>query len=159
MVVTGSRLQAVKYKLSFDGYIEKKGYDDIRCLVAFSGEVTDDKAPTVTYTEVQMNDGIKEGELPEKFASDAYQVLLVANKYQTGFDQPLLSAMYVDKRLSGIQAVQTLSRLNRMERRQDHLRPRLRQRAGGHPGVVPGLLRDHDHRRRGGPSAALRSPA
>ena len=114
MVVTGSRLQAVKYKLSFDGYIQKMGYPDIHCLVAFSGEVTDDKASTVTYTEVGMNDGIKEGELPEKFASDAYQVLLVANKYQTGFDQPLLSAMYVDKRLSGIQAVQTLSRLNRM---------------------------------------------
>lgn len=114
MVVTGSRLQAVKYKLSFDGYIDKMGYSDIRCLVAFSGEVTDDKAPGVTYTEVGMNEGIKEGELPEKFASDAYQVLLVANKYQTGFDQPLLSAMYVDKRLSGIQAVQTLSRLNRM---------------------------------------------
>jgi len=114
MVVTGSRLQAVKYKLSFDGYIQDKGYKDIHCLVAFSGEVTDDKAPTVTYTEVGMNDGIKETELPERFASDAYQVLLVANKYQTGFDQPLLCAMYVDKRLSGIQAVQTLSRLNRM---------------------------------------------
>lgn len=116
MVVTGSRLQAVKYKLSFDGYIEKMGYCDIRCLVAFSGEVADDKAPGVTYTEVGMNEGIKEAELPETFASDAYQVLLVANKYQTGFDQPLLSAMYVDKRLSGIQAVQTLSRLNRMAR-------------------------------------------
>jgi len=90
------------------------GYQNIRCLVAFSGEVTDDLAPTVTYTEVGMNDGIKEGELPERFASDAYQVLLVANKYQTGFDQPLLCAMYVDKRLAGIQAVQTLSRLNRM---------------------------------------------
>ncbi len=114
MVVTGSRLQAVKYKLSFDGYIQKMGYTNIRCLVAFSGEVTDNDAPSVTYTEVGMNDGIKESELPMKFASDAYQVLLVANKYQTGFDQPLLCAMYVDKRLSGIQAVQTLSRLNRM---------------------------------------------
>lgn len=113
MVVTGSRLQAVKYKLSFDGYLQRKGYDDIRCLVAFSGEVEDPAAPGVTYTEVQMNKGIKESELPEKFASDAYRVLLVANKYQTGFDQPLLVAMYVDKRLSGIQAVQTLSRLNR----------------------------------------------
>ena len=114
MVVTGSRLQAVKYKLSFDGYIQTKGYDDIRCLVAFSGEVTDPKVPGVTYTEVGMNRDIKESELSEKYASDAYQVLLVANKYQTGFDQPLLCAMYVDKRLSGIQAVQTLSRLNRM---------------------------------------------
>ena len=116
MVVTGSRLQAVKYKLSFDGYIQKKGYQNIRCLVAFSGEVADNKAPNVKYTEVGMNGGIKESELPEKFASDAYQVLLVANKYQTGFDQPLLCAMYVDKRLSGIQAVQTLSRLNRTAR-------------------------------------------
>jgi len=114
MVVTGSRLQAVKYKLSFDGYIDKHGYKDIRCLVAFSGEVADDAAPGVTYTEAAMNDGIKEGELPARFDSDAYQVLLVANKYQTGFDQPRLCAMYVDKRLSGIQAVQTLSRLNRM---------------------------------------------
>ncbi len=114
MVVTGSRLQAVKYKLSFDGYIQARGYQDIRCLVAFSGEVQDDEAPAVTYTEVGMNDGIKEAELPGRFASDDYRVLLVANKYQTGFDQPLLSAMYVDKRLSGIQAVQTLSRLNRM---------------------------------------------
>ena len=113
MVVTGSRLQAVKYKLSFDGYLEEKGYKDIRCLVAFSGEVKDDDAPGVTYTEAQMNQGIPEAGLPDKFASDAYQVLLVANKYQTGFDQPLLCAMYVDKRLGGIQAVQTLSRLNR----------------------------------------------
>ncbi|MCD4748581.1 MAG: hypothetical protein K8R59_04330, partial [Thermoanaerobaculales bacterium] len=113
---TGSRLQAIKYKLSFDSYIKDKGYTDVRCLVAFSGEVPDDKAPSVTYTEPQMNDGIRETELPSKFASDAYQVLIVANKYQTGFDQPLLCAMYVDKRLSGIQAVQTLSRLNRQRR-------------------------------------------
>ncbi|MEQ8982496.1 MAG: type I restriction endonuclease [Deltaproteobacteria bacterium] len=116
MVVTGSRIQAVKYKLSFDGYISKKGYADIRCLVAFSGSVTDPDAPGVEYTEPQMNEGISETELPERFASRAYQVLLVANKYQTGFDQPLLCAMYVDKRLSGIQAVQTLSRLNRTAR-------------------------------------------
>jgi type I restriction enzyme R subunit len=61
-----------------------------------------------------MNGGVKEKELPEKFASSEYQVLLVAEKYQTGFDQPLLHTMYVDKRLAGIQAVQTLSRLNRM---------------------------------------------
>jgi len=78
MVVTGSRHQAVKYKLSFDGYIQKKGYTNIRCLVAFSGEVTDDDAPGVTYTEVQMNGGIKEIELRDKFASDGHQVLLVA---------------------------------------------------------------------------------
>ena len=79
-----------------------------------------------------MNDGIKEKELPGKFAGDDYQVLLVAEKYQTGFDQPLLHTMYVDKRLSGVQAVQTLSRLNRIAPGQGgHLRPRLRQRPRG----------------------------
>ena len=113
MVVTGSRLEAIRYKQSFDDYIRDKRYD-IRTLVAFSGTVHDDKLPDVTYTEEQMNDGIREKELPEKFATPEYQVLLVAEKYQTGFDQPLLHTMYVDKRLSGIQAVQTLSRLNRM---------------------------------------------
>jgi type I restriction enzyme R subunit len=112
MVVTGSRLEAVRYKQSFDGYIKKKGYS-IKTLVAFSGAVTDDKLPGVEYTEVKMNDGIQVKELPEKFATQEYQVLLVAEKYQTGFDQPLLHTMYVDKRLAGIQAVQTLSRLNR----------------------------------------------
>jgi type I restriction enzyme R subunit len=112
MVVTGSRLEAVRYKQSFDDYIEKKGYA-IKTLVAFSGTVTDDKLREVEYTEVQMNGGIREKELPEKFATQEYQVLLVAEKYQTGFDQPLLHTMYVDKRLAGIQAVQTLSRLNR----------------------------------------------
>jgi len=113
MVVTGSRLHAVKYKLSFDKYIEEKGYKDIKSLVAFSGTVTDPDFPEKQYTEVSMNNGIKEAELPEKFDSEEYQILLVAEKYQTGFDQPLLHTMYVDKRLSGIQAVQTLSRLNR----------------------------------------------
>jgi type I restriction enzyme R subunit len=112
MVVTGSRLEAVRYKQSFDRYIQEKGYA-IRSLVAFSGAVQDDKLPDVTYTEEQMNLGIREKELPERFASAEYQVLLVAEKYQTGFDQPLLHTMYVDKRLAGIQAVQTLSRLNR----------------------------------------------
>ena len=113
MLVTGSRLQAVKYKLAFERYLKEKGYGDIRCLVAFSQEVKDDELPGVSYTEVKMNSGIKESELPTRFASDQYQLLIVADKYQTGFDQPLLVAMYVDKRLSGIQAVQTLSRLNR----------------------------------------------
>ena len=112
MVVTGSRLEAVRYKQSFDEYIRKKGYA-IKTLVAFSGTVVDDKLPGVEYTEVQMNSGLREKELPEKFATQEYQVLLVAEKYQTGFDQPLLHTMYVDKRLAGIQAVQTLSRLNR----------------------------------------------
>jgi type I restriction enzyme R subunit len=112
MVVTGSRIEAVRYKQSFDRYIQEKGYP-IKTLVAFSGIVQDDKLVDVTYTEEKMNLGIREKELPEKFATYEYQVLLVAEKYQTGFDQPLLHTMYVDKRLAGIQAVQSLSRLNR----------------------------------------------
>ncbi len=113
MVVTGSRLEAVRYKQSFDRCIREKGYA-IKSLVAFSGTVVDDRLAGVTYTEPGMNDGISEKELPERFASQEYQVLLVAEKYQTGFDQPLLHTMFVDKRLAGIQAVQTLSRLNRV---------------------------------------------
>jgi type I restriction enzyme R subunit len=113
MAVTGSRLEAVRYKQSFDRYIKEKGYP-IKTLVAFSGKVQDDKLVDVTYTEEGMNEGIREKQLPEKFATQEYQVLLVAEKYQTGFDQPLLHTMYVDKRLAGIQAVQTLSRLNRI---------------------------------------------
>ena len=113
MVVTGSRLEAVRYKQSFDRYIQEQGYA-IKSLVAFSGTVVDDKLEGVTYTEPGMNHGISEKELPEKFATHEYQVLLVAEKYQTGFDQPLLHTMFVDKRLAGIQAVQTLSRLNRV---------------------------------------------
>jgi len=113
MVVTGSRLEAVRYKQSFDRYINEKGYH-IKSLVAFSGTVTDDDIKDVTYTEEGMNLGVREKELPEVFATEEYQVLLVAEKYQTGFDQPLLHTMYVDRRLAGIQAVQTLSRLNRI---------------------------------------------
>jgi len=112
MVVTGSRLEAVRFKQSFDRYIREKQYP-IKTLVAFSGTVQDDKVHDVSYTEEAMNAGIREKELPEKFATQEYQVLLVAEKYQTGFDQPLLHTMYVNKRLAGIQAVQTLSRLNR----------------------------------------------
>jgi type I restriction enzyme R subunit len=113
MVVTGSRLEAVRYKQSFDRYIKAKGYP-IKSLVAFSGTVLDDEVADLTYTEEGMNHGIREKELPEKFGTQEYQVLLVAEKYQTGFDQPLLHTMYVDKRLAGIQAVQKLSRLNRI---------------------------------------------
>jgi type I restriction enzyme, R subunit len=112
MVVTSSRLHAVRYKQAFDRYIAANGYD-IGVLVAFSGVVKDPDFDDLDLTEVGMNKGIKEKELPDKFDSDQFQVLLVANKYQTGFDQPLLHTMYVDKRLSGVQAVQTLSRLNR----------------------------------------------
>lgn len=113
MVVTSSRLHAVRYKQAFDKYIAEKGYEGIKALVAFSGTVQDPDIPGKEYTEVGMNKGIKGKELPERFDSSEYQVLLVAEKYQTGFDQPLLHTMYVDKRLAGIQAVQTLSRLNR----------------------------------------------
>lgn len=116
MVVTGSREHAVRYKLGFDKYIKDKGYTDVKSLVAFSGEIMLKEFADKKFTEVSMNNGIKESELPEKFNSEEYQVLLVAEKYQTGFDQPLLHSMYVDKRLSGIQAVQTLSRLNRTTR-------------------------------------------
>lgn len=114
MVVTGSRLAAVKYKLAFDRYIRDNGYEGIRSLVAFSGTVEDPEDPGSAYTEVAMNDGLAESELPEAFEGDDYRVLLVAEKYQTGFDQPLLQTMYVVKKLAGVQAVQTLSRLNRM---------------------------------------------
>lgn len=112
MVVTGSRLEAVRYKQAFDRTIQEKGYP-IKSLVAFSGTVEDDKIADKSYTEVEMNGGLKEKELPDTFAKPEFRVLLVAEKYQTGFDQPLLHTMYVDKRLAGIQAVQTLSRLNR----------------------------------------------
>ena len=118
MVVTSSRLHAVRYKLAFDRYLERQGYTDIRPLVAFSGTVRDPETG-IEYTEPGMNmdcvtgKPISETQLPERFGSSDYQVLLVANKYQTGFDQPLLHTMYVDKRLDGVQAVQTLSRLNR----------------------------------------------
>ncbi|HHE8168213.1 TPA: DEAD/DEAH box helicase family protein [Pseudomonas aeruginosa] len=114
MVVTGSRLAAVKYKLAFDQYIKANGYTGIRSLVAFSGTVEDPDNPGASWTEVSMNDGLAESELPETFERDDYRVLLVAEKYQTGFDQPLLQTMYVVKKLAGVQAVQTLSRLNRM---------------------------------------------
>jgi type I restriction enzyme R subunit len=119
MVVTGSRLQAVRYMQAFQRYIAENGYDDVRPLVAFSGTVHDPETG-IDYTEPGMNIDVVSGkpfsekQLPERFASPDYQVLLVANKYQTGFDQPHLMAMYVDKRLDGVQAVQTLSRLNRM---------------------------------------------
>jgi len=118
MVVTGSRLHAIRYKQEFDRQIEEKAYTGIKTLVAFSGTVEDPDVAGVSYTEPDMNRDkhghkIKEKELPEKFAGEDYQLLIVAEKYQTGFDQPLLHTMYVDKRLDGIQAVQTLSRLNR----------------------------------------------
>jgi type I restriction enzyme R subunit len=110
MVVTSSRPHVIRYKKEFHRYIKEKGYP-IDTLVAFSPFT--DKETGHQYTEYEFNQ-IKEKELPEKFASDKYQILLVADKYQTGFDQPLLHTMYVDKKLSGVKAVQTLSRLNRV---------------------------------------------
>ena len=98
MVITSSRPAAVKYRKAFDEYIQAKGYTGIKALVAFSGKVKL-KGDTREYTEVQMNDGIKEDELRFEFDRSCYQVLIVADKYQTGFDQPKLVAMYVDKRL------------------------------------------------------------
>ncbi|MCC3668893.1 type I restriction endonuclease subunit R [Terrisporobacter mayombei] len=114
MVVTASRLHAVRYYHEFKAYIEKKGYDDVDILVAFSGVVKDGE---IEYTESGINidkDGnqIKDKQLPSKFHDD-FNVLVVAEKYQTGFDEPLLHTMFVDKKLSGVKAVQTLSRLNR----------------------------------------------
>lgn len=111
MVVTASRLHAVRYYLEFNKYLKEKGYTDIKTLVAFSGTVKDEFGNE--FKETIMN-GFKEKELPDKFNTSEYQILLVAEKYQTGFDQPLLHTMYVDKKLSGVKAVQTLSRLNRI---------------------------------------------
>ena len=110
MVVTSSREAAVRYRKEFEKYINLHGYEDIKALVAFSGKVSLDGKE---YTEAGMNN-ISENALRDEFNKDDYQVLLVANKYQTGFDQPKLVAMYIDKKLNGIAAVQTLSRLNRI---------------------------------------------
>lgn len=112
MVITASRQGAVKYRQAFEEYITKKGYDNIHALVAFSGKVKLDEDEK-EYTESSIN-GFPEDQLTKEFDTDAYQVLLVANKYQTGFDQPKLCAMYVLKKLKGVNAVQTLSRLNRI---------------------------------------------
>ena len=112
MVVTASRASAVKYRQAFEDYVTKKGYTGIHALVAFSGKVKLDGDET-EYTESLLN-GFSEDKLPKMFDKDDYNVLLVANKYQTGFDQPKLCAMYVLKKLRGVNAVQTLSRLNRI---------------------------------------------
>jgi type I restriction enzyme R subunit len=120
MVVTSSRKEAVRYKQGFDKYIIEKGYQKIHAMVAFSGEVEfSDKDPgcealvDFKFTEKNMNDNLKGRDMRKAFDSDDYQVMIVANKFQTGFDQPKLCAMYVDKKLGGVECVQTLSRLNR----------------------------------------------
>ncbi|MDY5211159.1 type I restriction enzyme subunit R domain-containing protein, partial [Intestinibacter sp.] len=115
MVVTASRLHAVRYYHEFKRYIEKMGYDDVDILVAFSGVVKDGE---IEYREPDLNmdkegNHVSEKQLPSKFHDD-FNVLIVAEKYQTGFDEPLLHTMFVDKKLNGVKAVQTLSRLNRI---------------------------------------------
>ncbi|MFD9829022.1 type I restriction endonuclease subunit R [Tsukamurella tyrosinosolvens] len=113
MVVADSRKAAVRFKLAIDDYIAKKGYG-YGTLVAFSGAVQDPESGPEDFTEASMNPGIHD--LRTAFTGDAFKVMIVANKFQTGFDQPLLCAMYVDRKLSGVTAVQTLSRLNRTYR-------------------------------------------
>jgi type I restriction enzyme, R subunit len=97
-----------------DKYIQEQGYGRLQTLVAFSGEVHDPESGPDPFSEANMNPGSKGQEIRDAFDTDLYQILIVANKYQTGFDQPLLTAMYVDKRLAGVTTVQTLSRLNRI---------------------------------------------
>ena len=120
MVVTSSRKAAVRYKLAFDKYISENNYQKISAMVAFSGEVEFQEGDhnslallNQKFTEINMNPGLKGRDMRKAFDSDDYQVMLVANKFQTGFDQPKLCAMYVDKALGGVECVQTLSRLNR----------------------------------------------
>jgi type I restriction enzyme R subunit len=115
MVVTQSREHALRYWQHINAYIDQKGYKDLKALVAFSGDL---KIDGNEWTEATAN-GFAETELPKKFDTDEYQLLVVAEKYQTGFDQPKLVAMYVDKKLAGLQAVQTLARLNRMYTNKD----------------------------------------
>ncbi len=109
MIVTRSRSSAVLYKLAVDEYLKKQGYS-FKALVAFSGTITDGGKE---YTEASMN-GFGDTKTAEAFKRDDYRILIVANKFQTGFDQPLLHTMYVDRKLGGVHAVQTLSRLNRI---------------------------------------------
>lgn len=120
MVVTSSRKEAVRYKLGMDKYIAEKGYQSIHTMVAFSGEVSfsendpnSDGLLGEKFTETSMNPNLKRRDMRAAFDSSDYQVMIVANKFQTGFDQPKLCAMYVDKKLGGVECVQTLSRLNR----------------------------------------------
>jgi type I restriction enzyme R subunit len=120
MIVTRSRLQAVRYKLAFDRYLKDKGYP-YKALVAFSGGVIDPEYPLPDpYTESNMN-GVPESKTVETFQQNEYRFLIVARKFQTGFNQPLLQTMYVDKRLFGVEAVQTLSRLNRTTANKDQV--------------------------------------
>lgn len=119
MVVTSSRASAVKYQLALEKYCQSKGYQNIQAMVAFSGEVPNLEvqdsqfADKHQFNETNMNPDLKGRDMRKAFATQEYQVMIVANKFQTGFDQPKLVAMYLDKKISGVEAVQTLSRLNR----------------------------------------------
>lgn len=124
MVVTSSRLEAVRYKLAFEKYVAKSGYNNINAMVAFSGEVNDPLYaggghPDTAFTEKNMNPNLRGRDMRKAFDTNDYQVMLVANKFQTGFDQPKLVAMYVDKPLKGVECIQTLSRLNRIYKGKD----------------------------------------
>ena len=121
MVVTGSRKEAVRYKLEFDKYVQKKKYSQLSAMVAFSGEVTFSASDPNSegllgekFTETSMNPDLKGRDMRQAFDSDEYDMMIVAQKFQTGFNQPKLCAMYVDKKLGGLECVQTLSRLNRI---------------------------------------------
>ncbi|EWG99934.1 type I restriction endonuclease subunit R [Halomonas sp. BC04] len=116
MVVTASRQEAVRYQLAMRQYIEEQGYGDVHPMVAFSGSVLPDEVipEEVTETSRLLNPGLKGRDLAEAFDTDDFNVMIAANKFQTGFDQPKLCAMYVDKKLQGVDCVQTLSRLNRL---------------------------------------------
>mgnify|MGYP000692876000 CR=1 FL=1 len=119
MVVTSSRLEAVRYKLAFEKYVQNKGYENINAMVAFSGEVNDPDLPDQPFNERSMNPNLRGRDMRKAFDTADYQVMLVANKFQTGFDQPKLVAMYVDKPLKGVECIQTLSRLNRTYKGKD----------------------------------------
>ena len=119
MVVTSSRLEAVRYKLAFEKYVQEKGYTNVNAMVAFSGEVNDPDLPDQPFTETNMNPNLRGRDMRKAFDTTDYQVMLVANKFQTGFDQPKLVAMYVDKPLKGVECIQTLSRLNRTYKGKD----------------------------------------
>ncbi|MDN6298559.1 MAG: DEAD/DEAH box helicase family protein [Halomonas sp.] len=115
MVVTASREEAVRYQLAMREYIQAQGYADVHPMVAFSGSVPADEVipEEVTETSRLLNPALKGRDLAQAFDTDDYNVMIAANKFQTGFDQPKLCAMYVDKKLQGVDCVQTLSRLNR----------------------------------------------
>ena len=119
MVVTSSRLEAVRYKLAFEKYVKDKGYEKVNAMVAFSGEVNDPDISDSAFTESNMNLNLRGRDMRKAFDTADYQVMLVANKFQTGFDQPKLVAMYVDKPLKGVECIQTLSRLNRTYKGKD----------------------------------------